>query len=214
MKNKEKLSKWPFLWGFLLYTVGNVDYVIIPLILKPLGLSFWTIFWIALPIADAEIIGGFYFWSWFAWKWSPTTEPVKETVELAKSIIVLLKEYGLLGTIIYKVRKTFRWATNSKFIKFIKAWGHIGMFGLGAESVVSGGRLAGTIICASAKRKNWLYSLIIGNTFHVIVSIWTWNLFFYLWNEYRGWFILFGIIMLLFIVRGYVWKKLNKNQAK
>ena len=83
------------------------------------------------------------------------------------------------------------------------------MFGLGAESLISGGRLIGTILCASTKRKNWLYSLIIGNTIHVAISVGTWKLFFYLWDEYKGWLILFTIISLLFMARGYVWKKLK-----
>lgn len=211
MKKEEKLSKWPFLWGFLLYTAGNVDYVIIPFILEPLKLSFWQTFLIATPLANAEVIGGFYFWSWFTWKWLPTTESVKETVELTKSIITLLREYGLLGTIMYKVRETFKWAINSRFSRFVKAWGHLGMFGLGAESFVSGGRLVGTIICASTKWKNGLYSLVIGNTIHVAISVGMWKLFFYLWDEYKGWLILFGIITLLFMARGYVWKRLKKE---
>jgi len=207
-EDKKKISKWPFVWGFLLYTAGNIDYCIIPFILEPMGLSFWGKFLIATPLANLEIIAGFYFWYWFAWKWLPTTESVKETVELTKSIITLLKEYGLLGTIIYKVRGTFKWATSNKFSRFIKVWGRIGMFSLGAESFISGGRLVGTILCASTKSKNGLYYLMAGNTIHVAISVWTWGLVFYLWDIYRVELVSFCIIMTLFIARRFIWKKL------
>ena len=205
---RQKVSKWPFLGAVLLYG-ANVDYLIIPFILKPFALSFWAMFWIAAPMADMEIIGGFYFWKWFAWKWLPTTEPVKDTVELTKSIVTLLREYGLLGTIIYKVRTTFGWATspNRKLTKFVKAWGHVAMIGLGAESFVSGGRLVGTVLCASMKWKRGLVSLVIGNTIHVAISIWTWNLFFYFWSEYRGWFIVAIVTTVLFMV----WRYFRKS---
>ena len=115
---------WPFLGAILIYC-ANVNYIIIPLILEPLHLSFWKIFWIATPIANLEIIGGFYFWRWFTWTWLPKTETVKDTIELTKSVVDLLREYGILGTIIYKMRETFKWATNpnGKSIKFIKRWG-------------------------------------------------------------------------------------------
>lgn len=211
VEDKKRISKWPFLGAVLLYG-ANVDYLIIPFILEPLGLSFWAKFWIAAPMADMEIVGGFYFWRWFAWKWLPTTEPVKDTVELTKSIIALLIEYGLLGTIIYKVRETFGWATspNRKLTKFVKAWGHIAMFSLGAESFVSGGRLIGTILCASMKWKKGLMSLVVGNTIHVAVSIWTWNLFFYLWSEYRGWFIATIVVTILLMV----WRYFRKSQKR
>ena len=185
MKHEKNVSKWPFFWGSLLYTAGNIDYVILPFILKPLGLSFWGMFLIATPLANLEIVGGYYFWKWFTWKWLPTTEPIKEKVELTKGIIALLKEYGLLETIIYKVREQFKWATSNRFSKLVGAWGHAGMFILGAESFISGGRLIGTVLCASTKKKNGLYSLMVGNVIHVAVSIWTWNLFFYLWNSHR-----------------------------
>ena len=207
---KKEVSKWPFVGAVLLYS-ANVDYLIIPFVLEPLNLSFWTMFFVAAALANLEIVGGFYFWRWFRWTWFPQTEPVKDTVELTKSIIRLLREYGLLGTIQYKVRETFRWVTDpgGRFIRFIKRWEHIGMFCLGAESLISGGRLVGTVICASTKWKNGLYSLIIGNTIHVAISVGTWKLFFYLWDEHKGWLILFGVITLLLMARGYNWKKLK-----
>jgi len=211
LKTEEKLSKWPFLFGLILYTAGSVDYVIIPFILEPLGLSFWKKFLIVAPIANMEMVAGFYFWKWFTWKWLPTTEPVKETVELTKSIISLLRKYGLLGMIIFKVRETFKWATGSKFSRFVNSWGHVGMFALGAESFVSGGRLVGTVLCASTKWKNGLYSLGVGNIVHVAISIWTWNLFFYLWNEYREWFVVVAVITILFMAWRY-FRKSSKTE--
>lgn len=214
-EEKQQVSNWPFFWGFLLYTAGNVDYVVIPLILQPLGLSFWKIFLIATPLANLEIVAGYRFWSWFTWKWLPTTEPVKDTVELTKDIITLLREEGLLGTIIYKIRENFKWATTSnKFSRFINTGGHFGMFCLGAESFVSGGRLIGTVLCASTKRKNGLYSLIVGNTIHVAISIWTWNWLFYFWDEYRGWLMTVAIMAVLFIVGRYFWRKIKRGVAE
>lgn len=214
-KENKKISKWPFIWGFLLYTAGNVDYIIIPLVLEPLGLSFWSMFWIANLVANLEIVGGFYFWSWFAWKWLPTTKPVKETVELTKDIISLLREYGLLGTIVYKVRETFEWATDSKgkFRVFIEAWGrHVGMFVLGAESIVSGGRLVGTILCASMKWKSGIVSLIMGNIIHVAISIGMWKLFFFSLGEYKGWLILITSIIISLVIGRFIWKKLRSDK--
>lgn len=208
---KEKISKWPFFGAILLYS-ANVDYIIIPLILKPLDLSFWSTFWIATLVANIEIIGGFYFWYWFAWTWLPTTERVKDTVQLTKSVIELLKEHGILGTIIYKIKETFKWAINhdGRLIRFIKRWEHPGMLILGAESFVSGGRLCGTIICASTKWRNGIYSLIIGNTVHVATSVGVWNLFFYLWSKHKELFLIPGAILIMYLAISYIWKILKK----
>lgn len=213
-EQKEKVGKWPFLWGFLLYTAGNVDYIVIPLILNPLGLSFWGIFLAAALLANLEILCGYRFWSWFIRKWLPMTEPVKETVELTKSIIILLREKGLLGTIIYKVRENFKWATGNKFSRFINVWGHVGMFILGAESIISGGRLVGTILCASRKWRKGLISLIIGNTIHVAISIWTWNLFFYFWDEYRRGLVISTIVIVLLMIGRSFWRKTKKEKTE
>lgn len=210
---EDKVGRWPFLWGVLLY-IANVDYVVIPFVIGPLNMSFWTTFWMAVLLANLEIFCGFYFWSWFTWKWLPTTEPVKDTVELTKNIITLLKEYGLLGTIKYKISKTFEWATSNKFSKFIKTWGHVGMFVLGAESIVSGGRLVGTVLCASMKWKNGLYALMVGNTIHIVISVWTWGLFFDLWGEYKRLFIVIVIVMItLFMAGRYILKRMQINKV-
>ena len=209
--DEKEVSKWPFLWAGLLYTVGNVDYFVIPVILEPLGISFWPTFWIAAIVANIEVIPGFLFWRWFIWKWLPTTKPIKDTVELTKSVVAMLKEYGLLETIKYKTLQTFKWATSpkGKFIGWAKRWEHFGMFILGAESIVSGGRLAGTIICASTKWKAGLYSLMAGNMIHVAISIGTWKLMFYLWGEYKAPMIIFGAVFGTVL---YIWKKFRKNK--
>jgi len=202
---------WPFLGAAVLYTAGNPDYVIIPFVLEPLGLSFWTMFWVVAFIANLEIIGGYFFWRWFVWTWLPKTKPIKETIKMTKSIIDLLIEYGLLGTIEYKIRETFEWATNPNrnFVQFIKRWGHVGMFCLGAESFVSGGRSIGTIACASTKWPRGLYALIIGNFIHIATTIWTWKLFFYLWDKYKLPVIVVGVVFAILIGMNFIRKKLN-----
>ncbi|MBI2064348.1 MAG: hypothetical protein HYT66_01395 [Candidatus Yanofskybacteria bacterium] len=212
MKKEEKVSPWPF-WGAAVLFAANVDLILIPYVLKPRGLSFWTMYWVAMPIANLEIFGWFYFWRWFAWKWLPSTEPVKDTVELTKSVIELLNEYGLLGTIIYKIRKTFGWATNPGRKRSLEKWGHFWMLFLGAEPFFAGGRLLGVVSCGATRWKAGLISLCVGNTAHVYISIKTWDLIFYLWDKYKGWVILFGIIALLFMARGYIWKRLKKEQT-
>ena len=213
--DETEVSKWPFLWGSLLY-LASVDYVIIPFVLEPLKVPFWSAFWIGNLVANLEIIGGFLFWRWCIWVWLPTTKPVKDTVELTENVLALLAERGLLKTIKYKVLQTFKWATNpkSKLINLAKNWGHLGMFVLGAESIVSGGRLIGTIICASTKWKAGLYSLIAGNMIHVAISIGTWKLLFYLWGEYRIPMIVCGVIGTIFLAIFYVWRKSKRGQAK
>ena len=78
--------------------MANVDFIIIPYILIPIGISFWAMYLIAILVANFEIFGWFYFWKWFTWKWLPHTEPVKDTVALTKNIINMLQDYGLLGS--------------------------------------------------------------------------------------------------------------------
>ena len=207
---KKWKDNWPFL-GAVLLIAANVDWIIIPLLLEPLKLSFWTTFWIVVLLANVEIIGWFYFWKWFAWEWLPKREKVEETVEFVKSVIELLREFGLLKTITIKALWTFRWATNPNRIQSLKKWGHFWMLFLGAEPFFAGGRLLGVVSCATTRWKAGLISLCIGNTLHVYISIKTWKFTFYLWDEYRGWFILSVLLLALF---GYIWKKLKRAQLK
>lgn len=207
------LKKWkdnlPFLGALLLF-FANVDWFIIPFVLEPWGLSFWTTFWIAAPIANLEIIGWFYFWRWFAWEWLPKREKIEEAVEFVKSVIELLREHGVLKTITIKALYTFRWATNKERVQSLKKWGHFWMLFLGIEPFFSGGRLLGVISCAATRWKAGIISLCIGNAVHIYISIKTWKLTFYLWDEYKGWLIMLGVIFLLVMARGYVWKRLKR----
>lgn len=171
--------------GAIALFVANVDLLIIPYILQPMNLSFWTMFWVSMLIANLEILGWFYFWRWFAWKWLPKREKIEEAVEFVKSVIELLKEHGLLKTIIIKALWTFRWATNPNRLLSLKKLGHFWMFFLGAEPFFTGGRLLGVVLCAATRWKAGLISLCIGNAIHVYISIRTWNLIFFLWDEYR-----------------------------
>lgn len=210
-EEKARGSPWPFLGALFLFA-ASIDWVVYPFIIEPMVESFWWRFIITSVLANAEVVGWFSFWTWFIWKWLPETDPVKDTVELTKSVIDLLREYGLLGTIVYKIKETFRWATNPsrRSMRFIKAGGHSASFFLGAEPFFTGGRLIAVIFCASTRWKNGLYSLCIGNTIHVFITIKTWNLTFYLWDEYRSIFIttlvLAGVIYVLWLK----WKPTKK----
>jgi len=213
-RGRGSLKKWieslPFL-GAILLSVINVDLVVVPLVLRPMDLSFWAIFWIAMPIANLEIIGWVYFWKWFAWSWLPKTEPIKETIELTKNIIGLLREYGLFGTIVYKVRQTFKWAVNPEHKASFKKWGHVWMLFLGSEPFFSGGRLLGVISCGATRWKVGLVSLCVGNTLHVYLSIKSWDLIFYLWREYGGLILVFIVVIILFWIVLNLCKKYKKT---
>lgn len=212
VEDKKEVSNWPFLGAAVLF-VANVDLILVPFVLKPLGLSFWAMFWITMPIANLEILGWFYFWRWFGWEWLPQRERVKETIEFTKGVIEELQEVGLLETIKNRAIRTFRWANNPNRKNSLKKWGHAWMLFLGAEPFFTGGRLLAVISCGATRWKAGLVSLCIGNAFHVYISIKSWDLIFYLWDEYKGWLILFTIIAVLFAARGYIWKRLRREQS-
>lgn len=207
---KKWKDNWPFLGAVLLATV-SVDWVIIPWIIEPLGLSFWKAFGITTVLANLELVCWFLFWMWFAWKWLPNTEPVKNVIELAESVTDLLRKYGLLETVIYKIQETFQWAINLNNKPSLKKWGHFSMLFLGAEPFFTGGRLLGVISCVAKRWKAGLVSLCIGNAVHVYVSIKTWKLTFYLWDNHKDAFIIFIIITTLFFIRKWIWKKLTRR---
>lgn len=194
---KKWKDNWPFLWAILLAFPGNVDLFIIPAILQPLDMSFGATFGLTVILANLEIIGWFYFWRWFTWVWLPKTEPIKDTVQLTKSVIDLLKEHGLLGTITYKIKETFKWATSDDRKQSLKKWGHLWTLFWGAEPFFAGGRLLGVISCAATRWRVGLISLCIGNTLHVYISIKTWRLTFYLWDQYEWQFISLFIVVAL-----------------
>ena len=192
-------------------TIASVDWVIIPFVLEPMNLSSWTTFWIAAPLANSEVVGWFYFWKWFAWEWLPKREKVEEAVEFVKSVVDLLREHGLLRTITIKALWTFRWATVPKRVQTLKKWGHFWMFFLGAEPFFSGGRLLGVISCAVARWKVGLISLCMGNVLHVYISIKTWKIVFYFWEEYRIFFVWATVLSLLGLLFKF-WFDSKKNQ--
>lgn len=188
-------------------TVASVDWVIIPAVLQPLNLSFWRTFWIAAIFANLELVGWYYFWRWFSWEWLPKIEKIEEAVEFVKSVIELLREYGLLKTITIKALYTFRWATNLERIKSLKKWGHFWMLFFGAEPFFTGGRLLGVASCAATRWKTGLLSLCVGNTVHVYIAIKTWKLTFYLWDQYKSQLIVLMVVVALFLLGKFIWRK-------
>lgn len=191
-----------------------MDWVIIPFVLQPLKLSFWTTFWMAAALANLEIIGWYYFWRWFAWEWLPKREKIEEAVEFVKSVIELLREFGLLKTITIKALRTFRWATNPNRLRSLKKWGHAWMLFLGVEPFIGGGRLLGVVSCAATRWRVGLVSLCIGNTIHVYISIKTWKLTFYLWDQYKWQFISLLIAGALFWAGKLIYKNLKVKEAQ
>ena len=193
---------------------ASVDFVIIPFVVEPLGLSLWTAFWTTTLLANLEIVGWFYFWRWFAWEWLPKREKIEEAVEFVKSVIELLREHGLLKTIIIKALWTFRWATDPNHIRSLKKWGHFWMLFLGVEPFFTGGRLLGVISCAATRWKTGLISLCIGNAVHVYISIKTWKFTFYIWEQYKSQFVLAFLVSILVLIVRLIWKKLRQEHKR
>jgi hypothetical protein len=213
---KKKREKGNNIWAFLgmaLLFIANVDLVLIPFVFKPLDLSFRVSFWAIVLIANLEIMGWFLFWRWFSWTWLPKTKPIKDTVELTKSILDLLKEHGLLGTVIYKTKETFKWAMDPKRKKSFKKGGHVWMFFLGAEPFFTGGRLLAVIFCGATRWKAGLVSLCIGNTIHVYLSIKSWDLIFYLWQQHKGLLIASTFVFTFLVAVQYIRMRLKRKQV-
>lgn len=203
---------WPFLGAILLF-IFNVDWVV-AFFLNSFNLSFWNKFLILAPLANLELVGWYLFWRWFFKSFIPERKNIKETINFTKEVAQELKMRGYVDRIVEHFEKTFEWAVNPNqyLFKVVKAWGHLGMLFLGVEPFVSGGRIVGVIFCATTGWKNGMVSLIIGNTAHVLITIGSWNLFFYLWDTYRTQLIIGTVVAILFFARGFIWRKLSGGQ--
>ena len=176
---------WPFFGAMLLF-VCNVDWIVAPF-LNSYSLSFWNKFFILAPLANLELVGWYSFWRWFFVSFLPRRKKIKETINFTKEVAQELKTRGYVDRVAEHFENTFEWAVNPNqhLFKIVKAWGHLGMLFLGFEPFVAGGRVVGVIFCATTRWKNGLISLIIGNSIHVIITISSWDLLFYLWNAHR-----------------------------
>jgi hypothetical protein len=166
-------------------------------ILTPICPSYWALFVVLSVLATLEIIIWYKFWRWFFISYLPRKKEIRKTIEFAKEIsgelkrdgyIERLKSDGYIDRVIYRCEEIFRWATHSEswHFKKIKAWGHLGLFILGVEPFFSGGRIAGVIFCSTLGWSKGLYSLCIGNIFHVAITVGFWKYFHefvgYLWS--------------------------------
>ena len=178
--------------------------------------SFWTQFCILAVLLNIELFGWYRFGRWFFVSFMPERKKVRETIDFTKEITKELKRKGILSKIVNFFEDQFEWAVHPDrwLIKTIKAGGHSLMLFFGAEPFIMGGRMAGTIFCATTGFKTGIYSLMVGNCVHIMISIGLWNLLFYAWEKYQAPLLLFAMISVLFMARGYIWKKLKKSQTK
>lgn len=177
--------------------------------------SFWSQFLILIILLNVELICWYKFWRWFLTSFLPERKKIRETIDFTKEVALELKQTGYAERIVEHFENTFEWATHpdGRLFKMIKAGGHTMVLFLGAEPFVMGGRVAGVIFCATTGFRNGLYSLVVGNCVHVLISMGMWGLTFYIWEQYRGPFILVVTILLLFMARGYFWKRLKREQS-
>lgn len=214
---KEEGNRWSLVWPFLsamLLFVCNVDWVVAPL-LNSYSFSFWNKFFILAPLANTELVGWYCFWRWFFTSFLPERKKIKETINFTKEVALELKTSGYADRVVEHFESTFEWAVNPNrhLFKIVKAWGHFGMLFLGFEPFIAGGRVVGVIFCATTGWKNGLISLIIGNSVHVIITISSWDLLFYLWNAHR--IELVGV-SIASVLLGLLYKKLrgDKDSSK
>lgn len=179
---KKWLDHWPFLGAVLLF-FANVDWFVIPYLLSKSS-SILIVFLVATPLANIEIRLWYDFWQWFIKKWLPTVNRVKEGIDVAQEVKKELRKRGVLEIVIDRVHGTFDKATNpnSYLWKVAKGLRHSGMIILGAEPFLPLGRMVAVIFCVSTSWKNGLYSLYIGNTIHVFLSVLQWKAGISLWN--------------------------------
>lgn len=201
--------------AFLLATVGSGDWVIMPLVLFLVN-SFWGQFLILAVLLNIELFAWYKFWRWFFISFLPERKKIRKTIEFTEEVAKELKRKGYAERVVDHFENNFEWAVHPDrwLSRTIKAVGHAGMFFLGWEPFVIGGRMVGVILCVTTNRKSGLYSLMAGNCIHVLIAMGSWHLVFYLWDEYKVWLILFGVITLLFAARGYVWKKLKRGHEE
>jgi len=195
----------------MLLTAGNGDWVIIPLVMF-LVKSFWIRFFTLTVLLNIELVAWYRFWRWFFTTFIPERKKIRETIEFTKEVAKELKQKGYAERVVEHFEGTFEWAVHPDrwLFRTIKAGGHAGMFFLGWEPFMAGGRMAGVILCVTTNWKNGLYPLIAGNCVHVLIAMGSWNLIFFLWEKYKGLLVAVVIISALFIARGYIWKRLKK----
>lgn len=168
-------TPWVFVGAGLL-VLCNVDWVVIP-ILQPFFTSIWHLWIVVAAIANVELWLWYRFWRWFFVRWLPGRKSIGETIEFAAELKGELREEGYIQRVVTHFEETFTWASDpkGKLFKIVKAWGHAGMFFLGCEPVIFGGRLVGVVFCATTGWKSGLWTLMIGNGIHVLISVGTWE---------------------------------------
>ncbi|MEX1064047.1 MAG: hypothetical protein WD898_01825 [Candidatus Paceibacterota bacterium] len=178
---------WQYLIPVLLI-IFQIDLIIIP-VLRQAGLSFWKIYFIAMPMGTAELFIQYYFFSWFrkevvltVLKRKAAQEGlVKEGIELVQQ--VRQQNYGVSTRIKNYCFKIYASSTDpdNKTVKKIKRGGHGIMLLLGLEPWVYGGRLFGVVNCSAIGWRNGLYSLALGNAVRMtgIVAAWDFILSFF-----------------------------------
>jgi hypothetical protein len=211
---KKWSNVWPFLGAVFLF-ICNVDWVIAPALGSYMD-SFWAQYFTLVVLANLELFGWYYFWRWFFVSFLPERRKIRETIDFTKEVAQELQQKGYKERFVEHFERTFDSATNPEndFFRKIKAWGHAGMIFLGFEPFITGGRLAGVILCSTAKWKTGLYSLMVGNSIHVFVTMGSWNLIFYVWERYKIIVIFLVFLSALFMSRGFVWKKIKQTQTE
>jgi hypothetical protein len=186
----------------LLLTAGNGDWVVIPLVMF-LVKSFWSQFFVSAVLLNIELFAWYKFWRWFFISFLPERKKIRETIDFTKEVARELKVRGYIDRVVEHFENTFEWAVHPDrwLFRTIKAGGHVGMFFLGFEPFVMGGRMAGVILCVTTNWKNGLYSLVIGNCVHVLIAMGSWNLVFYLWDQYKVVLILLTFILGLLMAK-------------
>lgn len=202
-------------------TIANGDWVITPFVMWLID-SFWIQFFTLAVLLNIELFGWYRFWRWFFVSFLPERKKVRVIIDFTKEIKeelkqeIELKQPGIINRIVIFFEDQFEWAVHPdrRFIKVMKAGGHSLMLFFGAEPFVMGGRMTGTIFCATTGFKNGIYSLMIGNCGHIMISIGFWNLIFYVWEKYQNLFLLFAIISVLFLAIKLIWKKLQIEEKQ
>ncbi|KKT90483.1 MAG: hypothetical protein UW90_C0001G0071 [Candidatus Yanofskybacteria bacterium GW2011_GWB1_45_11] len=212
---KKWSDTWPFLGALALLTIANGDWVLMPFVMYHVKL-FWVQFAILIVLLNVELFAWYKFWRWFFLTFLPERKKIRDTIDFTKEVAGELKAQGTADKIIRFFETTFEWVVhpNRWLFRTIKAGGHAGMFFLGWEPFMSGGRLAGTIVCATANFKTGLYSLVAGNCVHILIAMGSWNVVFYLWEKYRDFFFILLAISVLYFVLGKTRGRLKILTAK
>jgi len=179
---------WQYAGAIALYAL-NVDWIIMPK-LKLLGLAGWWLFTITSILAVLELYLGYLFWNWFRRiavqefaRHAAQSEVVQEAIEMGSEIKKDLKKADLWDKIKNRIINyfftTFKKSTdeNSRFMKWLKRGGSIGMFicGINPEP---GTRTIGAIFCGTTGWRRGLYPLALGNILRVAYMVGLWDILF------------------------------------